>query len=237
MIKAQKRSDTNDNRVQCLSVTFDLPLLHQQIVQWRGAFVEMAGREYPLLHNHQESGASIYQYPLIQYRSKKGKATLFAVGEGMSCLRDVLSRRNWELSWQGEKRQLYIAEMKTHETTIAFQEKPQTYRLNKYIGLNQDTYRLWQNADGLIERVQLLEKSVRNHLLSCLWGLGWDSKEQVQIKIQELYQAKVINYHAQALMAFDLSFSTPINIPLGVGIGKAVSHGFGVVLPKRENKD
>ncbi|MDX2070754.1 MAG: CRISPR-associated endonuclease Cas6 [Haliscomenobacter sp.] len=232
MIRAQKHSDSSDATVQCLSVTFDLALDHRQIAQWRGAFVEMAGREFPLLHNHQENGAAIYQYPLVQYRTHKGKASLFAIGEGMSCLREVLSKRNWELNWQGEKRQLYIAEMKTHETRLKLQDSPQTYRLRQYLGLNQDTYALWQNADGLIERVQLLEKSVRNHLLSCLWGLGWDSKEQVEIKIQELYQAKIINYHAQALMAFDLSFSTRVNIPVGVGIGKAVSHGFGVVLPK-----
>lgn len=39
--------------LRTLSLSFDLPLSHRQIPQWRGAFVELAGLENDLFHNHQ----------------------------------------------------------------------------------------------------------------------------------------------------------------------------------------
>ena len=43
---------SKNTEIRTLSISFDLPLFTRQIPQWRGAFVELAGVENDLFHNH-----------------------------------------------------------------------------------------------------------------------------------------------------------------------------------------
>ncbi|WP_373549469.1 CRISPR-associated endonuclease Cas6 [Haliscomenobacter sp.] len=223
--------DTNAILVPTLSIVFDLPIQQRQIAQWRGAFIELAGREYPLLHNHYEDGASIYQYPRVHYRLKGGKAGLYACCDGVTCVQDVLSSRDWLLRWQGKKRPLAILEMKVQTYPLAIQTNNLRYRISNYLALNQDNYQDWVQKESLLERIQVLERLLRNHLLAGIWGLGWESEDKLKIQLIELCDTQPVSYHGTTLMAFDLIFSCNAQLPPGMAVGKAVSFGFGCVLP------
>lgn len=223
--------DTNAILVPTLSIVFDLPLQQRQIAQWRGAFIELAGREYPLLHNHYEDGASIYQYPRVHYRFKGGKAGLYACCDGVACVQEVLSNQKWVLNWQGKKRPLVIQEMKVQTYPLVIQSINLRYRVSNYLALNQENYQDWVQKESLLERVQILERLLRNHLLSGIWGLGWNTEAELKLQLIELCDTQPVIYHGNTLMAFDLIFSCNAQLPTGMAVGKSVSFGFGCVQP------
>lgn len=223
---------TSTTDIHTLLLSFQHPLFPRQIPLWRGAFIELAGWETDLLHNHQPTEAAdqfLHRYPLVQYRTYRGHAALFALNEGIEAVQQVLFSKKWEINWKGKPTGLILDQQpqrKSHTLSIGVKRR---YQLHHYLALNADNYQLWLNCANLVERAQLLERILRGHLLSCLWGLGWTGSEQLEVQLQEIRQTTTLPYHGQDLMAFDLIFDANVDLPPGIALGKAVSHGFGVL--------
>lgn len=224
--------DQSQTAVETLLLTFHLPLHHKNIGSWRGAFLEMAGRDIELLHNHnnrEPSGRLNYDYPLVQYRANQGRAAVFAVNKGIDAIQQILLTKKWELNWEGKSTRLaLIYEPEQQHQVLSF-DAPQRYHLQNYLPLNADNYKLWQVCSSLSEKIQLLERIIRGHLLSCLWGLGWKGSEEIRINLQDVGQPQILSFKAQPMLSFDLIFDSNANLPSGLGLGKAVSTGFGIL--------
>ena len=221
----------NLQTVKTLSLSFNLPIEPYQLAQWRGAFIEMAGWDDDRFHNHKGEDQFHYRYPLIQYRRQQGQAALLAINEGVTALQEMLARRDWTLNWQGSAHNLMIEDLRMHEQELRILDVPQSYRLHKWFALNQANMQKWDQCNHLLDRLQLLQPLLRNHLLACLWGMGWQGKDTIEVHIQDLHQSRPIRFHGTRFLAFDLSFSANISLPYHVGIGKAVSHGQGRLAP------
>jgi len=157
----------------------------------------MAGWEDELFHNHsneesgvrdQESGRYYYhhRYPLIQYRVRRGKATLFAINEGVEALQQVLADNEWELNWQGKTETLQVEDLEMNEHYFRMLPQPKEYRLKQWLALNQESYRQWQDCKGLLERAQLLQRKIENHLVGLFKGLQWDWPERFEVQLQNI---------------------------------------------------
>ncbi|MEM8524989.1 MAG: CRISPR-associated endonuclease Cas6 [Bacteroidota bacterium] len=213
-----------------LYLSFDLPLYTRQIPQWRGAFLEMAAWEDHLFHNHKgesEEGDFHYRYPLIQYRVRRKKAAIFAIGEGVQALQKVLATSDWQINWQGQTKTLQVEDLRMNSTLIKTTTQPQSYKLYKWLALNQKNYELWQKCNGLIERTQLLQNILRGHLLAALWGMRWREKVQIEVCIQEIRRSQTIPLKGIKHTTFDIVYTTNVQLPNHIALGKAVSRGFG----------
>ena len=224
--------EQNQTTIETLLLTFHLPLHHKAISSWRGAFVEMAGRDTDLLHNHnnaEPAGGLKYRYPLVQYRVNQGMAALFAINEGIEAIQEILLTKKWELNWKDKPTRLaLICEPEQHRQVLCF-DTPQRYHLQQYLPFNADNYERWQACGSLAEKVQLLERMIRGHVLSCLWGLGWKGSEEIRINLQDVGQPQFLSFKTQRLLSFDLIFDSNADLPSGLGLGKAASTGFGVL--------
>lgn len=226
-------------------LVFNLPLAPQQIKRWRGAFVEMAGREYDWLHNHAatEDSKQVYRrYPRIQYRvanhagqrrQRHTSAAIFGVGEGEKLLRQLIAtpELDWVLNWNKKATPLSLSnfQLKTHRLCISTLH---TYRLKHWLALNSKNYQIWMQCNGLVERLQLLEKLLNNHLIATLWAIGWPKDGgYIQAHIQDYRQEALVRYH-EKFVPFSVTFSVNMQLPPLIAIGKGVSHGFGVIFPK-----
>lgn len=227
-------SASNSTQINTLLLSFKLPIYPRQIPAWRGAFIEMAGWEADLLHNHQnneDAQGFIYRYPLVQYRVRNGLASIFALNEGIEAVQQVLFSKKWEVNWRGRPTGLIIDNQPERQSHTLELGGTQRYHVHQYLALNAENYQEWQRSSSLVQRAQLLERVLRGHLLSCMWGLGWKGTEQVQVQLQEIRRTTPVPYHGQELLAFDLVFDTNVALPPGIAIGKAVSHGFGWAFP------
>jgi hypothetical protein len=230
---------TNIHKIDTLRLSFQHDLYPRQIPSWRGAFIEMAGWEADLLHNHQAGEAPNkyqYRYPLVQYRTYQGNASIFAVNEGIEAVQQVLFSKKWEINWKGKPKGLILDQEPKRESHLLQFGAKHRYELHHYLALNAENAQLWHDASSLIERVELLERVLRGHLLSCLWGLGWKGTKQVEVVLQEIRGSRLLPFHGQQLLAFNLIFDTNVDVPVGLGLGKAPSFGFGVLFDAISNK-
>ena len=69
-------------RVRVLKLDFDTKVPAQDISKFRGAVIEKTERAKILFHNHIGENQFRYDYPLIQYKSIKGKACMICIDEG-----------------------------------------------------------------------------------------------------------------------------------------------------------
>ncbi len=226
----------NNTPFRSLTLQFDLDIYPRQIKNWRGAFLQMAGWQDELFHNHansQEANNYHYRYPLIHYRYEKGKAAIFAINEGVAALQKVLAQNNWEIEWQGEKKTLQIEDLRMNEHYFRMLNDPKEYRLYKWLALNQENYARWQHCRNLKERIALLERILGSNIISLFKGLNWRPDERIEVNIQEIRNSQMVQFHGQKLLALDIIYDANVLLPAGIGIGKGVSLGFGWQMPRK----
>jgi hypothetical protein len=224
--------DVQPHNIETLLITFDLPLKPRYISSWRGAFVEMVGRDTDLLHNHNNSeaaGGLKYRYPLVQYKCLQGRAALLTINDGIDAVQNLLLAQKWVLNWQGKPTRLALYGEPMRQNIALRFDQPHRYHLQNYLPFNAANYERWQVCNSLAEKVELMERIIRGHVLSCLWGLGWNGKEEVIIGMQDIGNMQFLNFKGQNMLSFDLIFDTNASLPSGLGLGKASSTGFGVL--------
>ena len=81
----------------------------------------------------------------------------------------------------------------------------------------------------LTEKIALLHRLISGHLISFAKGINWRIPARFEVEITDWYRQQPRVLHDVLRPAFDLEFRTQLFLPSGIGIGKGVSHGFGVI--------
>ncbi|MBK8558282.1 MAG: hypothetical protein IPL65_22290 [Lewinellaceae bacterium] len=69
-------------KIKYLTIRFKNDIGFQELRKFRGAVINVAGKENTLFHNHQ-NGNFRYSYPLIQYKRIDNKAALICLEDGV----------------------------------------------------------------------------------------------------------------------------------------------------------
>lgn len=223
-------------------ISFNIPLKPWQISQFRGAMSEWVTRhksdvltkeEQALFHNHNNNPNNpqkhYYRYPLIQYRSVNGQAAMMVLQEAIPVVQKVLMETSAPFVMKEECHALQWVEMRQSEHAPRMAKTMQTYRLKNWIALNKERFEEWSEIRGLTRKVKMLEKAAEGHILSFAIGTDWQIPERFGVEILELRSWDQVRYHKVYLNAFDVVFQVPLLLPEDVGLGKATSHGFGVL--------
>ncbi len=227
---------TNSPTLRLLEARFDLPLRHEQVPQWRGAFAEWVSDQEgnDLFHNHANGAADEYhrRYPLVQYRSVKGKATILALNEGVEAVSDLLQRSpEWQIRWQGAPTPLRMEHLHMDSASLGLSSELREYRLLRWLALNEENYQTWRQLGSFRERVDLLDRTLAANLLSLCSGLHWKIPRRFEARLTLVDHIGSTQAHGVEVMTFDCRFVTDLVLPTGLGLGKSSSLGFGVLLP------
>jgi Cas6b C-terminal domain/Cas6b N-terminal domain len=217
--------------LKTLLLTFDIPLLPHQIPMWRGAIAEHAGWENDAFHNHLNAADRYkYRYPSVQYRCHDGQAALIGIGEaGVEALQDMLMASDGQLTMGGKTYRLRVADFSLQNTPLSNLPEVKAYHLRSWLALNPDNFREWERLPSLTARIEHLERILASNIIAFAKGIGWQIEERFDVTLLQLRATKKVRYHRTELMAFDVAFSTNLQLPEGIGLGKAASHGFGVL--------
>ena len=213
--------------LRSLLATFSLRIRAAEIPRWRAAFVELSGRRLDLLHNHKGDTDYHYRYPLIQYRSRQGKAAILALNEGVMAIQEALSQNSWQIRWQGKAFDLQIDNLELQEYELCIWPKLRTYHLHRWIALNEENYERWCQTPHLIARVALLERVLVGHIFRFASAVAWQLPERLEVHISNIKRQTWTRVHGTRLMAFELVYQSNVFLPPLIGLGKAVSHGYG----------
>lgn len=227
---------TNSQTIRTLSLTFNLPLYPRQLPHWRGAFIEMGGWENDHFHNHDGDEGYHYRYPLIHYRLHKGKAGVVAFNEGVEALQKVLATSDWHINWQGERQALQIQDLNMREWSLHLLDRPKSYKLFKWIALNNENYQKWRDCQNLAERATLLQNILASQILAFCSSMDYRVPERLEVQLTHIQLMEKVRCYKQEMVAFNVEFETNLDLPVGIGLGRAVSLGFGWTKPVQVKK-
>lgn len=221
--------------MQLFHLAFDLPLDRRDIAGFRAAVARAAGYEADLFHNHRADGSVQYRYPLVQYRSERGQAAIIGLNAGGSAIYDWFHRCDGKLLWNDAEHPLRLSYLNVNQHAITYHDSPRVYQLYQWLALNQHHYRDWLALPDLAARAEALDRILVAHILTFCRAVDWRLPHRLEVRILSIASTYRTRLLGNDLVAFDLSFHSNLHLPAAIGLGKGVSHGFGVCRPDRRS--
>jgi hypothetical protein len=216
--------------IRVFSIQFDIPLAFQQIPQWRGAIAEHVGLQDDRFHNHQgDKDRFHYRYPTVFYRSQQGKAAIWAFGDGTEALKDLLLQSKPGFNLSGQPWDLKVSNVDLTLFQPRMSANPQSYFLKNWLALNEFNFKRWENLPNPEAKMLFLEQILASNIIAFAKAIQWQLPERLEVRIPQITRTTRAKHKGILMLAFDVLFEANLFLPFGLGIGKAVSHGYGVV--------
>ena len=211
----------------------DIRLQTRDAHKLRGYFGNLFREHSPLLHNHYEDGTTRHRYPLVQYKVLQGVPTLVALDEGAELLNSLfLQMKTIDIADPAGEPQTYAVNAKhitSQHVAVGYAETLHTYRFETlWMGLNQENYRTYSRADPLAQAT-LLNKIAVGNVLSFFKAMHVFLEPQQRLMAKLDGQPKTTQFKNQRMLAFTGTLTINAELPDGIGLGKAVSRGFGTI--------
>lgn len=192
----------------------------------RGYFGNLFKEHSPLLHNHYEDGSSRYAYPLVQYKVIDRIPVLIGFQEGAELLMSLFLKIR-EIDIEGQQFPVLAKNIQQTQCILTVNQQLYNYSFKTlWMALNQENFRKYAQLDEK-EKKNFLNHQLQNNILSCYKGLSFRVEERV-MAIAEV-EEKQTQFKNQSMLAFSGRFTTNAYLPEWIGIGKAVSRGFGTI--------
>lgn len=223
-------------KVKILIIRFKNIIRNDEVPIFRGALIHALGEEADILfHNHQDESFR-YAYPLIQYKRINKKAAILCVNQGTETIGKLFSECNFNFNFKGQEVEMEIESIKATQFLIQPWDTMFSYRIRKWLPLNQENYKEFIALEGIVEKTTFLEKILIGNILSFSKGINLFLEKEVLCKLLQFDEPKVIIYKNVKMMCFDAEFKSNVSLPDYIGLGKGVSLGMGMITQKREQK-
>jgi hypothetical protein len=215
--------------IKTLTIRFANQLERHEIPLFRGAIIATIGRENDvLLHNHVGVGFR-YAYPEIQYKIIDGKAAIVAINNGIKSIAELLSVDEMDIRIGDKNVVLEIESTDIKRIEMDFIPELKRYTLNLWLPLNQENYKAYTECNDMIERIEMLQRTLTGNIISMAKGLDIHLDERIELKIIDIKEQKPVIFKRQKMMTFNAVFAVNMNLPIYIGLGKGTSLGFGTI--------
>jgi len=220
--------------LRILSVAFDTHVPPWELPHFRGAVAHKVGLEHEWYHNHDNEHGGFHQrYPLIQYKidrvGDQMRPMLLCLQAGVEEAHHFFSQPDWGLRIGAQDHSMRIARLQVDQHTLRVTERPILYRIHHWKPFNPENYQHFRTLTGIAEQFAFLESLLSAHLLAFASGVDWQLPTRFDLKITDLLKRDWMEYKGIKVLGFTLDFEANLTLPSGIGLGKGVSTGFGVV--------
>ncbi|MEE9374633.1 MAG: CRISPR-associated endonuclease Cas6 [Saprospiraceae bacterium] len=176
-------------------------------------------------HNHAPDGSrQEIAYPLIHYRSKRGKAEIYAFADAIPIVEQWLAKADYQ-SWMSYGQ---VKDKKEESQQISILKTPKYYRLMDWLALNTDNYQRWLKNVLLKDRVTILEEALTGHLRRLAQAfIKQDDWSQIKAELIMITKTKEVKAYHHNDLAFNILFRANVDLPTSLAIGRSVSLGYG----------
>ena len=206
----------------------DIKLQTRDAHKLRGYFGNLFKEHSPLLHNHYQNGKTRYAYPLVQYKVIRNIPVLVGFREGADLLVSLFLKIK-EIDIEGGHFPVLAKNISQKQLDFSVNQQLYSYEFQTlWMALNQENHRKYKQLDENMKN-RFLNRQLQNNILSFYKGLSFRTTERIMATAR--LEEKQTNFKDQSMIAFSGEFATNAFLPELSGIGKAVSRGFGTVLP------
>ena len=181
-----------------------------------------------MFHNHMGDRLR-YSYPLVQYKVLDGHAAIVGIGQGCKALQDYFSNYSSRVVIGGHHVDLFLDSVRECTVETGLSERLVSYGMSAWIPLNEDNYSTYGNLASQADKLVLLEHILIGNILSFAKGIGLFFDGEVVCNISDVCRQRWVSYKKVRFMSLDISFKSNVLLPVGIGLGKGVSVGFGTI--------
>jgi len=193
----------------------------------RGFFGNLFKEKSPILHNHFDDGKLRYNYPFVQYKIVDGIPMLVGLKEGAELLNDLFTSMK-ELNLGDKKFHIYSKNIKNKIYEPCIAENLIEYKFSlPWMALNQKNFNKYNSLLPGEERTDFLNKILIGNILSFYKGIGYTVSDKIYAKVD--LTEKISAFKNRKMTVLTGGFITNANLPDFIGLGKAVSRGFGTI--------
>ncbi|PZX48292.1 CRISPR-associated endonuclease Cas6 [Algoriphagus chordae] len=215
--------------IKVIKITFDTNLKSSEIPKFRGAVVEVVGRQNVAFHNHISDSQFAYSYPVIQYKTTNGKASIVCIHDGVDEIHEFFTKNTGRVRIGSQFRPLMVESMKINSFDVGLTSTSHRYQINDWLALNEINHIKYQELEGISEKVQFLERMLIGNLLSFAKGINWTVGDPIILKITDIPSESTVKHKGIKFQSFSLSFKTNMYLPPDIGLGKGASMGWGTI--------
>ena len=198
----------------------------------RGYFGNLFKKHSPILHNHYEDGRFRYKYPSIQYKVVQNMPMLIGIGDGAELLPQLFLKIK-ELNISGKKYPINSKNIEMRQEETGYSTQLQEYSFaTLWMALNQKNYPKYQTLKTITEKEAMLNAILVGHILSIFRNMGIELNANERLMAKADLQEKSTLFKENRMIAFMGSFVVNAKLPGEIGLGKAVSRGFGTIIPR-----
>lgn len=222
-------SKPSSRRIRLAMVVFENILTSQELPKFRGAVIALTDG-HRLFHNHVNSGYS-YRYPRIQYKLFDGHPAILGIEEGADILRKTFAAGQGIRCRIGYRDKLMkVFSVGDWSEEIGISNDIHSYAIEDWLPLNERNFREYQEAEGIIERLSILQRVLVGNILSFAKGMDLYFSQDVKCTIQQIEANGPLSYKGIDMLGFSASFSSNVHLPQWIGLGKSASRNHGIII-------
>jgi len=209
-------------------ITFpSIPLLTRDAHKLRGYFGNLFKEKSPLLHNHFEDGSARYAYPLVQYKVINKVPMLVGLNEGAELMTELFLKIR-EIVVDGTDYPVLSKNITQRSFDLSNFKDLHDYRFETlWMALNQKNFESFMRSNAEV-RDEILKNILTGNMISFYKGINFTVEEKILNRIQ--VSEHQTNFKNISMLAFKGNFTTNAPLPDYIGLGKAVSRGFGTII-------
>lgn len=185
-----------------------------------------------LFHNHKSNGKFRYAYPLIQYKIIEGKPTVLGLGEGATLITknflDIDKLILGTSEYNNPEARLEVEDIRLGNNSA---EEMYNYRfISPWLGLNQRNHSTYINEiknSSEDEQYKFLTKILVGNILTFAKGVNWWLEDK--IVVTHNVKSVDVKFKNKDMIGFVGEFTSNIQLPNYIGLGKSTARGFGTV--------
>lgn len=216
-------------RIRLSMVVFENILPPEDLPRFRGAVIAMTGSDR-LFHNHVDTGYA-YRYPRIQYKLFDGHPAILGIDEGADILRKNFAIEQGMRCRIGNREELLkVSSVGDWHEETGISNEIHSYAIENWLPLNERNFREYQGADGIIERLSILQRVLVGNILSFAKGMDIYFSQEVKCTLQQISANGPLTYKGIDLLGFSASFRSNVKLPQWIGLGKSASQNHGIII-------
>jgi hypothetical protein len=204
----------------------DIKLNKNQIPFFRGA---VAGqfKQFDMLHNHSEDGRVIYRYAAVQFKTDKKKPLIYAVGRRAIEIFKPIFLNIEKINLNGREYNTIQKEfiIKNENTGIVNEQVVYNFK-SAWIALNQVNYLKYKTLSAE-EKRSMLKRIAVNNIIGFSKYIQYTVPEKIFIELK--LKPISVMLKGEKMIGFTGFIKTNFLLPDGIGIGKSISRGYGIV--------
>jgi hypothetical protein len=224
-------------KIRLLRVSFDAIIRDAEVPAFRSAVIEKVGRDQIMFHHHIDDQKYLYRYPLIQYKALYHQPTIICIDHGVDEIHKYFEKHNWNIMINDRAVEMKISKLDLNQFVLQVWNRKFDYTIHNWIALNQENTEKYTRMESLTDRIAFLERTLTGNILAFAKGVDWTVDKQIELKITMFKEPRTVKLKTNDLVGFNVDFSTNVFIPSYIGLGKAVSKGYGIVRIKKHNSE